>query len=72
MAKPTPHDARQAAGAVRVDLYVPPEYVADLAYLTELQAHREGIDLRRARTPALLRALREQAKRERKKDRQDA
>lgn len=72
MARPTPHDERQAAGAARVDLYVPADAVADLVYLTELQARREGVQPARARTLAVVRAIREQARRERRKVRPGA
>lgn len=64
---PTPHEERKAKGQVRVDLYVPAEAADDLKFLTRNAAKAHKIPLKRARTPAIVRAIKEQAARDRKK-----
>lgn len=64
---PTPHDERAAKGQVRVDLYVPADAAEDLKFLQKNAAKAHKVPFKRARTPAIVRAIREQAKRDRKK-----
>ena len=71
--QPTPHAERQSRlGETRVDVYLPADAAEDFRLIVEDAAQELGLPLSRAKTQAIVRAVRERAARVRKKKKQGA